>query len=135
MTWLFTVIALTIMLSAPVMLRRVWRGRISADELGSVAILYSSERLRRGHARATLPVVAAGYGVFSTGFVVLVFPDPAPDQETVLGLLVAFLVICIVLSVVLYWSIVLFNKPKLLVPPPMRDDMGALEARRRRSVS
>ncbi len=135
MTWFFVVVALCIMLGAPVVLRRAWTGRITADELGSVATMYSSENLRRGHARATLPVMAAGYAVFGLGFVVVIFPDPAPGQETALGLLVAVLVLCCLLAIALYWSIVLFNRPKFLVPPPMRDDLGALEARRRRRTS
>ncbi|MFV2099329.1 hypothetical protein ACFHW1_28300 [Micromonospora sp. LOL_014] len=63
--WLAVVFFALILTLTPVALYRHWRGKSSAYEWQSAAILYRSEHFRRGHVRATPVVFFTGFGTVS----------------------------------------------------------------------
>ena len=131
MIWLFIIVAVVTIVAGPVVIRRTWRGDIAQSDLGAIASVYASENLRRGHARAIVPVMGVGYAILCIGFTLVLFPEPAQEGAAAVKVFFVALMAAIAASVVLYWSIVLFNRPQMLVPPPFRDQPGAVEARRR----
>lgn len=87
---------------------------------------YRSELLRRGHVRATVTPIL-GLLVLSALACLYVFYDlPAEARPALVVLLLLGLAL-----IGLYWSIVLFNRPRFLVAPHYRDEPGAWRERGR----
>jgi len=109
---------------------KVWRGESGLDGDVPPAWWFLGDATWRGVARAyiaTGPFVLA----FFAGALVAEVSD-ADDAG------MAISACALLLGVLVHGSIVLFNRPKALVPPHLRDEPGALaerRARRHRAVS
>lgn len=126
------VVALTVMavlaVAGVLLLPRIWRGELAStyDHASRDAWLWG-EPLRRG--------VIRGLHLGILGTVVLVFLvfatadlDPTGNMDPIAG--AAVVLFCAVL--VLYGSVILFNRPRWVVPPHARDQPGAVHEWRAR---
>lgn len=103
---------------------KVWRGESGLDGDVPPAWWFLGDAVWRGVARAYLATAP---------FVLLMFAGGAvaefTDAEDV-GMAIA--AGALLLGGIAHFSIVLFNRPRALVPPHLRGEPGALEERRRR---
>ncbi|WP_377272886.1 hypothetical protein [Peterkaempfera sp. SMS 1(5)a] len=110
-------------------LPKVWRGderTVQKMVLGFTAWPVSSET-RRGMVRGALPLTASGFFVGTTVLSGLVLGGQSSDSSgagTVAAVCFLVSLAALVLSVGLHLGIILFNRPRLLVPPSMRGDRG-----------
>jgi len=86
-------------------------------------LAYDRAGLAFGFSFLFLAVCAATLGVFFA-----VNPAEGSDMSAVL----ACSLLGVMLSAVLFGSIKYFNRPKMLVPPPLRGEPGAIAGRRQR---
>jgi hypothetical protein len=75
----------------------------------------------RGYRRSQLPLAL----FLASGAIALTVPHPSGAVVALLGLATALIAML---------SIVLFNRPKIIVPPAARNEDGVLLARRRRGT-
>jgi hypothetical protein len=129
MEWFVLSFIVVFTVLAPLGVRMLWRGRREAEANLIAGYWYKSEGLRRGHVRAILVQMLALLVLNGLAAVFLVDLQSAVTDWAILVCMMAELVL-----VVLYWSIVLFNRPKFLVAPHLRDDVGAIAARRLRKA-
>jgi hypothetical protein len=124
----FTIFILVIPVATAAYLRN-WRffNREAIRVVG--LIFYGRESWRRAHVRTgavTLSFFGYPFCLLGIAFVMLeksVWSGTALAKDLFLVAILAGLA----LSIVLYWSIMLWNKPKWLVPPDLRDEPGLLE--------
>ncbi|MGW0577919.1 hypothetical protein ACWD25_18535 [Streptomyces sp. NPDC002920] len=116
---------------------RLWKDPGSVTLHGGAMRIYPlSEEFRRGMVRAS---VATAAGLAFGGLLVLADgiwrqSHQGPAQGVMLDILRASLA-GILLCGVVYLSIALFNVPKFLVPPHMRNEPGSIAARQKNRTS
>jgi hypothetical protein len=103
---------------------KVWRGESGLDGNTPPQWWFLGDALWRGIARAYLATVPFLLAMFA-GAAVAEF---AGDED--LGMTIA--AAALLVGAIVHFSIVLFNRPRALVPPHLRGEPGALEERRQR---
>lgn len=106
---------------------RLWRNPALVDFfMNAFTFLPFGPAVRRGEVRSLGITVVSVWAI--AGLVLLALWDKAPDPATTVLGLVAVLVImgCLATEV----CVILFNRPKFVVPPHMRSEPGVLTARR-----
>ncbi|MEV1009597.1 hypothetical protein [Streptomyces sp. NPDC049881] len=99
------------------------RGVPLADvmEMGSLALPIGTQT-RRGLVRAG-PVMCAGMGLLTVALWVFEFVSGVDNFLVLISLSLPVLALCAI-------SIVVFNRPRMLVPPHLREDLGAWAVKR-----
>ncbi|MEU0114783.1 hypothetical protein ABZ137_13925 [Streptomyces bobili] len=94
----------------------------------SFTVLPFGEDVRRGEVRSLAVTIVGLWAIVPMFFLGLY----DAEQEGALLALSAFLVVLLLLCVLLEVCVVLFNRPKFVVPPHMRSDLGVIAERRAR---
>jgi hypothetical protein len=136
-------IALIIVIFLPLFQWMYWHnkqtGRMVDDFVAKA--LYKNRRRRAGQVRNGLAINVAVYVMGLVG--VLAYArsdDPRWDEPVLSGLGLAQVITLSVLAVglslsfVLYWCVMLFNRPQWAVPPDLRGDPGLLDRRGSKEV-
>jgi hypothetical protein len=136
MEWFVLIVASIILVLGLVSLYRHWHGKTIDNDDMVAGYWYGSKELRRGHARAAVPVTIVSVAVMSFAIIFILKPDVpkgAVDYLFSISLIVAAGLVFLI-AFPLYWSIVLINRPRTLVAPAYRNDLGALRERRLRKA-
>lgn len=114
---------------------KIWKGDERATEklLRSFAGMPFDITVRRGMVRAVVPLLAQLTATL--GAVVFALIGMATwhggSKFTPLMVVALSLLVLAVLTFLVQISIIWFNRPRWLVPPPLRGDVGTITARRR----
>jgi hypothetical protein len=118
-------VASLLLVPAPFLLYRHWTSK--RREYIVASIWFRSIAFQHGRVRAT-PVRVVWASVFVSSIALMVLPPQTPWALVTLLVVSAF-------AMPVYWSVVLFNRPKWLVAPHLRDEPGAIEMGRRRAAA
>lgn len=127
--WVIFAICCLFLVVVPVAMVRHWTGTTRVyDYRLSERIYRSSRRLRHGHVRA-LPVVFGWLFVFCLTILLtfLAPQDPPQAGDRWEGITRAVVIGSGAIALALYWMVVLFNRPKFIVAPDLRDESGAAQ--------
>src|SRR5215510_2632003 len=130
--WIVFAICCLFAVALPIALVRHWTGKTQRYEYATSGFVFRSPTLRQGHVRA-VPVMFGAAFLVVVAVVLLFFAptDPSARDRWLVGCL--YLMIgTVALAVILYWSVVLFNRPRFLVAPNQRAEWGAVASRRHR---
>jgi hypothetical protein len=129
--WFVLAICGLFLVLLPVALARHWRSKSQPFDYSLSGVIYKSRNLRKGHVRA-LPVMFAWWMVVClTMGLMFLAPQYPPDVENPYyswGIVVIFA--SALVAAVLYWLVVLFNRPSLIVAPHLRGERGLIESKR-----
>jgi hypothetical protein len=134
--WFVLAICALFLVLLPVALVRHWQSKSQPYDFSLSGVIYKSRNLRKGHVRA-LPVMFAWWMVvcLTIGLMFLA-PEYPPDVENPYyswGIVVIFASAFV--AAVLYWLVVLFNKPSFIVAPHLRGETGLIRSRRAEAPS
>lgn len=124
--WLMLMIVVFFLIISPFAIRKHWRGDSMAADFMSAGYWYKSEALRRGHRRATIAIFIAGYALFELGAAMFGLPPSGPGDIDWLSIVIIFVLLQGFVGFVLYWLVILWNVPKLVVAPHLRNEPGLL---------
>jgi hypothetical protein len=129
--WFVLAICGLFLVLLPVALIRHWRAKSQPYDYSLSGVIHRSRNLRKGHVRA-LPVMFAWWMVVClTMGLMFLAPQYPPDVENPYyswGIVVIFA--SALVAAVLYWLVVLFNRPSLIVAPHLRGERGLIESKR-----
>lgn len=140
--WFLLIGSAIFVIAMPFAARAYWRNRHNEREIIAFIgnFIYNREPFQRGHVRTGVPLML----LFGMPFFLLMFFLALSDEVfwersvfggNVAGLVTLVFLACLTSSAILYWSIMLYNRPKRLVPSDLREEQGILEARRARGRS
>jgi hypothetical protein len=133
--WLMLSIGTLFVVLLPFGARAYWHNKNKNREpmifLGN--LFYNNEKFQRAHVRTGIPImVTMGIPFFLLGVLMALLNDEIWERRVfgstnMSGFALLTLVIIMAASAVLYWSIMLYNRPKHLVPPDLRNELGIVE--------
>jgi hypothetical protein len=117
-------------------LPRAWKGWYAEDSHGSrgprthgdIALFWwpFGAASRRGAIRGMIPAIAAAWTLLAAGITVRLPGFTNGNDQRVLRIVAITLLGCFAVALALHVCVILFNRPKFIVPPPMRDEPGLL---------
>lgn len=107
---------------------RIWDGRAHADlDARTRAFWLWGEGTRRGFVRANFVTVLAAPWIGLAGLSALLWKAPEVRAlQGPLAILLVFGVIVLIAFSILLVTITLFNRPRMVVPPALRGELGML---------
>ncbi|MFE9820492.1 hypothetical protein [Streptomyces sp. NBC_00236] len=106
---------------------QLWRDAGLVDHfMQTFAFMPFGKEVKRGEVRSLALTVVSLWGVTVLLLLGLLDVEMAGPVTVLFALTVVVILLCILCEV----AVVLFNAPKILVPPHMRSDLGVLAARR-----
>jgi hypothetical protein len=138
--WVLVNAGTLLLLVSPIAARAYWLNRHDERQLIEFFgnFFYTKNVYQRAHVRTGIPFIVLFVVPFFALMLLLgIFDRDFWNREilsgNVAGLTALVLLAMFTASASLYWSILLYNRPKILVPPDLRSELGILEEKGRRS--
>lgn len=135
-----TALVIVICLGGLAILPRVWKGwyveeatgfHPSRSTHGGIALFWwpFGKGSQCNFIRGLIPAIGAVWALLIAGLAARIASHVNDKAARALHITAVAFLACFVIALALHFTVVLFNQPKFLVPPPQRGDPGLLAAR------